>query len=128
MAAMAQSATPPASVLIVDDHEKMRRLMRHLLPEEVVAIHECGDGADAIATFEACRPDCVLMDIEMPVLDGIRATREIIRRHPGARIIVVTHFDDPLHRELALGAGAEAVVSKTRLGDLRSLLTHRPPA
>jgi len=67
------------------------------------------------------------MDIEMPVLDGIRATREILKRHPDARIIVLTHFEDSIHRDLALDAGAIAVIPKTRLVEITSLLTQRPP-
>ncbi|BCX46400.1 hybrid sensor histidine kinase/response regulator [Haloferula helveola] len=122
MGGMASAATSIASCLIVDDHEKMRSLLRSLVGAGIPEIREAGNGAEGLDAFEEHRPDLVLMDIEMPVMDGISATRELVRRHPDAVVVVVTHHNDPAMHELALAAGARAFLLKTKLSQLPHLI------
>ena len=69
-------------VLIVDDNRNVRNLLRDYLPEAVDEIFECEDGDKALAFYGKHRPDWVLMDWEMPNMDGIAATKQIIARYP----------------------------------------------
>jgi CheY-like chemotaxis protein len=112
------------SVLIVDDHEPMRRLLHAVVGTIADAIYECGDGYEAVVIYQARHPDYVLMDIEMKGLDGIQATRQILQLDPGARVIIVTQHDD-----LAWRAGACGYALKDDLKTLRQLLQadQNPP-
>src|ERR1700749_2874824 len=73
--------------LIVEDNAGIRRLLRRTLVDTASAIWECTDGSDALAAYEEHRPDIVLMDIRMPLVDGLTATRQIRDYDPSARII-----------------------------------------
>jgi DNA-binding NarL/FixJ family response regulator len=97
-------------VLVVDDQALVRAGFRMILeaePDLVVAGEAC-DGEDALIQVEACHPDVVLMDVRMPGLDGIEATRRILsgKTHPGAKVIMLTTFnmDDYVHDALYAGA------------------------
>ena len=111
-------------VLIVDDNEKIRELVRDYLPASFDQISECADGADALGCYEATRPDWVLMDWEMRT-DGLTATRRIIKAHPQARILIVTNHDDDELRTAAIEAGARGFVLKDDLLALGSFLQER---
>jgi CheY-like chemotaxis protein len=108
-------------VLIVDDNEKIRALVRDYLPASFDQISECADGADALDCYEANRPDWVLMDWEMRT-DGLTATRRIIKAHPKACILIVTQHNDDGLREAAIEAGARGFVLKDDLLALGSFL------
>ena len=109
-------------VLIVDDNEKVRLLLRDHLPAMADEVYECADGDEALLLFEKHRPDWVLMDQEMPKMDGITAIREVIAQFPRAKICMVTAFDDDELRDEALAAGASGFVAKSNLGKLESIL------
>ena len=109
-------------VLIVDDNEKVRLLLREYLPAEVDVVYECTDGRKAFSTFRQYRPDWVLMDWEMPHTNGITATREIIKEFPKAQICMVTAFDDEEIRSEALAAGVSGFVLKDNLFELEAIL------
>lgn len=100
-------------VLLVDDHPLMRAGVRAQLVEvgvEVVA--EAGDGQEALAEVEQCRPHVVMMDIAMPGLNGIDATERIVREFPETSVIILsTHTGDP-YVARALKAGARGYVLK----------------
>lgn len=100
----------------------MRRTMRHLLGEFSNLIIECEDGAKALVAYGEHQPDWVLMDVEMPVKDGLTATREICEAYPRAQILIVTKYDDPATREAAVKAGARGFVAKENLLELRGFL------
>jgi DNA-binding NarL/FixJ family response regulator len=106
-------------ILIVDDQRLMREGLRTLLelePDFDVA-GEAGDGAAALEAFEASTPDIVLMDIRMPGMDGVEATRRLRARHPGARVIILTTFDDEAYVFEGLRAGAQGYLLKDLSGD-----------
>ncbi|WP_436523203.1 response regulator [Actinoplanes sp. HUAS TT8] len=102
------------SVLLVDDQPLLSlglRLVLEAQPDITVA-GEAGDGAQAVAMTRALRPDVVLMDVRMPVLDGIEATRRIIASGSTARILVLTTFDLDEYVYAALRAGASGFLLK----------------
>jgi len=109
-------------VLIVDDNASVRRLMRRVLPALVSEIYECANGADALIAYEAQRPDIVLMDICMDEMDGIQATERIKAADQGARILIVTDYDDEELRRATMRAGACGYVLKYNLLALVQLL------
>jgi len=113
-------------LLIVEDDPRVRRMIKLVVAELPAAIFECGDGAEAQASYNQYRPDWVLMDIEMPVVDGLEATQRIKAEHPGARIVIVTAHEGASLREAARRAGACGYVLKENLLDLLSILNEEP--
>jgi DNA-binding NarL/FixJ family response regulator len=95
-------------VCLVDDQRLMRDGLRTLLEleEDLQVVGEAEDGTAALQLFEALRPDVVLMDIRMPVMDGVEATRQMLARWPEARVIILTTFDDDAFIFDGLRAGA----------------------
>ena len=104
----------PIRVLIADDHPLFRSGMRALLlaEEGTELAGEATTGAEAVALAERARPDVVLMDLQMPDLNGIEATRRILRASPDTRILVVTMFEDDESVFSAIRAGARGYVLK----------------
>ena len=100
--------TPTIRVLVVDDHAIVRKGIRALLSTEadMQVIGEASDGAEALAQAQAMCPDVILMDLVMPEMDGIEATRQILERQPAARILVLTSFaaDDKVFPAIKAGA------------------------
>lgn len=94
-------------LLLVDDHRMLREgLSRNLADAGFEIVGEADDGEEAIRLFDELRPDVTLMDVTMPVLDGVAATSRIIGRHPGAAIVMLTmHADEKVITD-ALAAGA----------------------
>jgi CheY-like chemotaxis protein len=109
-------------VLIVEDNASVRRLIRRIVTGVASEIHECEDGAAAVAAYLEHRPDFVLMDIEMKELDGIAATLRIKAACPAANIIMVTNYDDSELREAARDAGACGYVLKHSLLEIKDML------
>lgn len=100
--------------LVVDDQSMVRAGLRMLLSEEadIEVVGEAGDGREAIAQAARLRPDVVLMDIRMPVLDGLEATRRILAEETSARVLVLTTFNLDEYVYEALRAGASGFVLK----------------
>ena len=111
----------PIRVLIADDQALLRASFRLLvdLTPDLVAVGEVGSGAEAVAAVQRERPDVVLMDIRMPDLDGIEATRQICRSPlaTGTRVLVLTTFDLDEYVFAALRAGASGFLLKDVLPD-----------
>jgi DNA-binding NarL/FixJ family response regulator len=107
---------PPIKVLLADDQELVRAGFKLLLDTEddISVVGEAADGAQAVELARAARPDVVLMDIRMPVLDGLQATREIaaMRGLEGVRVLVLTTYDVDEYVFEALQAGASGFLLK----------------
>jgi NarL family two-component system response regulator LiaR len=101
-------------VLLADDHRMVRAGIRLYLDgqPDLEVVGEAGDGAEAIASARVLKPDVVLMDLLMPVLDGIEATRQIRAALPEVEVVVVTTFIDHEHITAAIQAGAIGYVVK----------------
>ena len=99
-------------VLIVDDRLSSRNGLKALLVTQpgIEIVGEAADGREAIELVAECRPDVVLMDVRMPLMDGLEATRIIKDRWPEAKVIVLTMY--PSHQDEALAAGADAFLVK----------------
>ena len=110
------------SLLLVEDHAPMRATLRMWLADLAGSISECDNGTEVCARYAAEQPDWVLMDIELPGQDGIAATRELLAAYPGARVLIVTSYDDAELRQAAQAAGARGYVLKENLWEVRQLL------
>ena len=102
------------TVLLVDDHEGfINAALRHLRRLDWIKVAgSAANGIEAIAQCEALHPDAVLMDLAMPEMGGLQATRLIKAQDDPPYVVIASHFDDAEHREHALRAGADAFVSK----------------
>ena len=109
-------------VLIVDDNAQIRNLLREYLPASASDVYECSDGSEAFVSYKEHQPDWVLMDQDMPIVDGITAIREIIAEFPKANICMVTAFDDEDLRTEAFAAGASGFVLKDSLYEIEGIL------
>ena len=101
-------------VLLVDDDALMRAGLEAIFSSDcaVEVVGEAVDGQDALARARELRPDVVLMDVRMPALDGIAATREIVASLPDARVVILTTFEDDEYIFGALTAGASGFLLK----------------
>jgi DNA-binding NarL/FixJ family response regulator len=101
-------------IVLGDDHTLVRQGLRKILEEkrewEVVA--EAGDGREAVRQALALRPDVVVLDIGMPLLNGIESTRQIVRRHPEIRVLILSMHSDEAYITKALQAGAKGYLLK----------------
>ena len=101
-------------VMLVDDHDSVRSVLRALVAAErdFDVIAEASNGQEAVELASACRPDIIIMDFNMPVLDGISATREALRASPDTRVIVFSANREPASVRKAADAGAVGFVCK----------------
>jgi DNA-binding NarL/FixJ family response regulator len=108
------SSTAQATVLVVDDHVLVRTGVANIISNEpdLQVVAEAANGVEAIEAFERYRPDVTLLDLRMPVMEGVEAVRQIRQRDPGARVIVLTTYDTDEDITRALKAGAKAYVLK----------------
>jgi DNA-binding NarL/FixJ family response regulator len=106
------------SVLIADDHPVVREGIRAMIAgqKDMTVVAEANDGEQAVAQYEAHRPDIVLMDLRMPRMDGIAAIRGIMKTHPDARVLALTSYDGDADIFRALDAGARGYLVKDCIG------------
>jgi DNA-binding NarL/FixJ family response regulator len=104
----------PVRVLVADDDALMRAGLRAVLASDptIAVAGEAADGAEAVARARALAPDVVLMDVRMPGLDGIAATRELLAAAPDARVLILTTFEQDDYVFGALRAGASGFLLK----------------
>ncbi len=101
-------------VVLADDHAMVRHGLQQLLSAEpgVEVVGTAADGAEAVAVTLEARPDVVLMDLQMPVMDGVAATREIVSRMSNVQVVVLTSFSDQERIVAAIDAGAVGYLPK----------------
>lgn len=102
------------TVVVADDHRLVRSGLVTLIAatEDIAVVGEARDGAQAVAIATTAEPDVVLMDLSMPVLDGVDATRELADRLPDTKVVVLTSFADRQRVSEAIGAGAVGYLLK----------------
>jgi len=107
-------AVQTIKLLLVDDHAGfLSAVMRHLRKRPWLSVvGTAGNGLEAITASERLRPDVIVMDLAMPEMGGLQATRLIRAQDDAPMIVIASHFDDVEHRERALRAGADHFVSK----------------
>ena len=102
-------------ILVVDDNEAVRRGICQLLQSQadIEIVCQASDGADAVRKAREHRPDLVLLDITMPTMNGLEATRMIKQELPSTEILIVSQHDSRIHETDALAAGASGYVVKS---------------
>ena len=115
----APAASGPARVLLVDDHALLRTGVANIINQEpdLQVVAEAGDGAEALAAYEQHKPDVTLLDLRMPVMEGVEVVRRIRERDPRALVIILTTYDTDDEISRALKAGAKAYVLKDIAAD-----------
>ncbi len=108
--------------LIVDDNSDARKIIREILGGKNNKIFECSDGQQAIELYKTYKPDWVLMNIKMQNIDGITATKKIIKEFPNAKVIIMTSYNNTYLKINAEKAGAKAFVLKDSLITLNSII------
>jgi DNA-binding NarL/FixJ family response regulator len=95
-------------VLIVDDHLMVRRGLMMMLEsfEDLLVVGEASNGKQALEICSSTHPDVILMDLVMPVMDGLKATREILKEYPQIKILALTSFSEEISVEEAIKSGA----------------------
>ena len=109
-------------VLIVDDHPVIRRTLRALFGNRGYLVFEAIDGAEAITRAQEVEPDLVVLDLVMPVMNGLDAARILKRLRPKTPLMMFTSFEGPVLDQEACAAGISAVVPKSASAEL--LLRH----
>jgi DNA-binding NarL/FixJ family response regulator len=107
----------PLKLLIADDNELFVSALEGLLANDVSVrvVARAPNGKSAAELAAELRPDVVLMDLSMPLMDGFEATEKILEKSPGIAVVVLTGSDDPADHERARAAGAAGYVTKDRI-------------
>ena len=121
------------TILLVDDHSYIRKGIRYLLEAlgDIKVVATATNGIEAVAKARLHQPDVVIIDISMPLMNGIEATRQIRENCPATRVLTLSIYDDPSYVKNAVQAGATGYVLKTGLPDelleaIQSLYNGRP--
>ena len=100
------------TVLLVDDSKFMRGVLSKILKETHEVVGEAGTGVEAIKCYNELKPELVLMDVVMPEMDGIEATKEITSQHPTANVIMCTSMGQEEKVKKSIEAGAKGYIVK----------------
>ena len=122
---------PPVRILLVEDNEVFRDALELLLGmrSDVEIVASVGDGAAAVSAAREHRPDVVLMDYRMPVLDGVQATAQVLQALPDVAVVALTASADDAERDALLAAGAVACLAKDQeLDEIVSAILHAASA
>lgn len=127
-----ETSVKPATVMLVDDHALLRTGVANIINQEadLHVVAEAGNGIEALEAYDRHRPDVTLLDLRMPVMEGVEVVRSIRERDPAALVIVLTTYDTDDEISRALKAGAKAYVLKDISADdliacIRSVLTGK---
>ena len=104
-------------VMIVDDSPRIRKALRRVINKDT-DFAECENGEEAVNNYPDFLPDWVMMDIEMPIMDGLEASSRIIKNYPNAKILLITQYDEPELRTKAKGIGIAGYVLKDNLYEI----------
>ena len=122
--------TEPLKILIADDHAGMRGVIRRSCAALAAEFIECENGEDAVRAFTAAPQDWVIMDVQMPRMDGFAATADILRFKQDARVILISQFSEPEYAEHARQSGAICFIGKADLSGVAEVIRrqsgHRP--
>jgi len=111
----------PTTILIVDDDERVRETLARILEkdQEFMVVGEAGDGSEALELARTLSPDLILMDLAMPRVNGLEATRSIKAERPETKVIIITRYQEDAYRQAAAQSGADAFLPKgTRVPEL----------
>jgi DNA-binding NarL/FixJ family response regulator len=115
----------PTTILIVDDNHGVRSTLMRILQKdrEFSVVGEAGDGSEAVELARALSPDLILMDLAMPRVNGLEATRRIKAERPGTKVIIFTRYQEDAYRQAAAQSGADAFLPKgTRVPELLAMI------
>jgi len=101
-----------ATVMLVDDSKFMRGVLTKIVSERHEVVGEADNGRSAVENYETLRPDIVLMDIVMPDMDGIEATKAITEKYPDAKVVMCTSMGQESKVKRAIEAGAKGYIVK----------------
>jgi two-component system response regulator YesN len=105
----------PLTIVVADDDPQYREIVRHIIatvPDAMTIVAEAGDGEEALALVRRERPDIVITDLVMPLLDGIQLTRRIRQELPRTKVILMSSYTEDAYRLMASDSGADVFVSK----------------
>lgn len=106
-------STQNTKILLVDDHAVVRAGFRYLLENQKdYTVSEASTAEEAYSLYDQLSPDVVVLDISMPGMGGIEGLRRLLRKHPGARVLVLSMYDDPAFVSRAMKMGAKGYISK----------------
>jgi DNA-binding NarL/FixJ family response regulator len=125
-AEVASPTVARARVLVVDDHALLRTGVANIVSQEpdLHVVAEAANGLEAVRAYEQFRPDVTLLDLRMPVMEGVEAVRQIRERDPYAKVIVLTTYDSDEDIARALKAGAKAYILKDISADALIACIH----
>ena len=111
--------TDIVKVLLVDDHEVLRKGVRRLLEDHdrYCVVGEASTGQEALALYATTLPDVVIMDVSMPTMDGVMATRRLLKKFPKARVIALSMYENRQAISRMIDAGAQGFISKSGVFD-----------
>ncbi|MBU1099106.1 MAG: response regulator transcription factor [Bacteroidetes bacterium] len=109
-------------LMIVDDSAEMRKSIRSIVTNTRDTVFECENGSQVLPIYVKEHPDYVLMDINMPVMNGIEATRNLIAKFPEARVLIISNYNDDEFRKEAEESGAIKYFVKDNLIDIKTYL------
>ncbi len=105
----------PLTIVVADDDPQYREIVRYIVatvPDAMTIVAEAGDGEEALALVRRERPDIVITDLVMPLLDGIQLTRRIRQELPRTKVILMSSYTEDAYRLMASDSGADVFVSK----------------
>ncbi|MGE5848589.1 MAG: response regulator transcription factor [Candidatus Methylomirabilota bacterium] len=104
----------PTTILIVDDNQGVRNVLTRILQKgrEFRVVGEAEDGSEALELARSLSPDLILMDLAMPRVNGLEATRRIKVERPGTKVIILTRYEEEAYRQAATQSGADAFLPK----------------